>query len=295
MYRIVEAYIEERGLIAPIQIDPYDEFLEHGALRAVRAMRPMTITNDAGDTMIVEIRDARMWRSPNEEETINDEYAVRPVFPRDVRFINGATYQVPLKVKFSVAFKGKVRLLERDIANVPVMVGSYRCSLRNYSDAQLIEKDENPLEEGGYFIISGQEKVLITQEQIALNRLFRSSKNGINMIEVRSRTEYGSAVFSMRRALKNDLVTVYTKDFSTSIPVLLVILALGGDPTKWLGHEALWASKQEYEDFAIGTQDEALDFIGRRMKSTQGATRAKRIEETTRYFSRILAVCVFVF
>ena len=66
------------------------------------------------------------------------------------------------------------RHVERDvrIGVVPVMLHSSLCVLRGLGDAELRRAGECPYDVGGYFLIDGKEKVIVSQERTALNRLF---------------------------------------------------------------------------------------------------------------------------
>jgi DNA-directed RNA polymerase II subunit RPB2 len=58
------------------------------------------------------------------------------------------------------------------IGQIPVMVGSKLCRLSDKpSDDEKIELDECTMDQGGYFIIGGQEKVLVAQERSVFNQV----------------------------------------------------------------------------------------------------------------------------
>ncbi|MBR2394872.1 MAG: DNA-directed RNA polymerase subunit B'', partial [Candidatus Methanomethylophilaceae archaeon] len=128
--------------------------------------------------------------------------------------------------------------------DLPMMVRSKGCNLnkqvlerhleRSLSQAEyeeeLIKQKEDPREPGGYFIIGGTERVLITLEDLAPNRV---------MVEYNEK--YGAAVevakvFSQKdgyRALtlvekkKDGMVTVSVPVASGSIPLVALMKALG--------------------------------------------------------------------
>ncbi|MHA1682475.1 MAG: hypothetical protein ACTSUE_16175, partial [Promethearchaeota archaeon] len=56
---------------------------------------------------------------------------------------------------------------------IPVMVRSNWCNLSGLPPQQCVDKGECEMDPGGYFIVKGREKVLVTQEGIAHNRIFR--------------------------------------------------------------------------------------------------------------------------
>jgi DNA-directed RNA polymerase beta subunit len=50
--------------------------------------------------------------------------------------------------------------LQKTLGNVPVMVKSAVCHLRNMTTEELVKNKEEALEMGGYFIINGNERVV---------------------------------------------------------------------------------------------------------------------------------------
>lgn len=61
------------------------------------------------------------------------------------------------------------------------MLRSSNCVLCNKSEFELAKMNECPLDPGGYFVVKGQEKVILIQEQLSRNRIIvEDSKMGIN-------------------------------------------------------------------------------------------------------------------
>ncbi len=67
------------------------------------------------------------------------------------------------------------------IANIPLMLHSDQCMLYNQGSKVLREFGECPMDQGGYFIIDGKEKVIVSQERITTNRLFIGESTDENM------------------------------------------------------------------------------------------------------------------
>lgn len=63
---------------------------------------------------------------------------------------------------------------------MPIMLRSSNCVLTNKSEFELAKMNECPLDPGGYFVVKGQEKVILIQEQLSKNRIIvEDSKMGI--------------------------------------------------------------------------------------------------------------------
>lgn len=60
---------------------------------------------------------------------------------------------------------------------MPIMLRSSNCVLSEKSNFELAKMNECPHDPGGYFIINGQEKVILIQEQMLRNRIILEEDN----------------------------------------------------------------------------------------------------------------------
>jgi DNA-directed RNA polymerase II subunit RPB2 len=123
--------------------------------------------------------------------------AILPMMPNDARLRN-LTYASPLFVDVRVKTTfidntkgGERQTRERLFPNVhlgkiPVMVGSKYCLLHDQKHLEPIALGECAEDFGGYFIVSGGERVIISQERMAANRpvVFRNNRNPTKEVEV---------------------------------------------------------------------------------------------------------------
>jgi DNA-directed RNA polymerase subunit B len=211
---------------------------------------------DKTDGRIVEIRVGRK----RDEKTGNIDNQSRPTIhvglpvvreangyvhdltPMEARLRN-LNYLAPVYLDFTVVEDGIEKEPERvHIGDLPVMVKSKKCTLykenmeqeREINDHEysqrLMKAGEDPMDPGGYFIIGGTERVLITLEDLAPNRV---------MVEYNER--YGTKlevakVFSQReghRALtlvekkRDGMLMVTVPAASGQIPLVALMKALG--------------------------------------------------------------------
>lgn len=86
---------------------------------------------------------------------------------------------------------------------MPIMLRSSNCVLTNKSEFELAKMNECPLDPGGYFIVKGQEKVILIQEQLSRNRMIvEESKNGIQCQVTSSTHEKKSRTFVFAKGNK---------------------------------------------------------------------------------------------
>ena len=81
------------------------------------------------------------------------------------------------------------------------MLRSNFCLLHDLEADYQYELNECPLDQGGYFIINGSEKVLIAQERMAANHIYvfaKAQPSPVNFLaEIRSMVEKGGKTISM--------------------------------------------------------------------------------------------------
>ena len=105
------------------------------------------------------------------------------MYPQDARLRN-ISYSLPILVDMKVnifknPFTDRETLMEKELKNInigkiPIMVGSNFCLLNNKTQKR---DDECKYDLGGYFIINGNEKVIVCQEKIAENRVYVFENN----------------------------------------------------------------------------------------------------------------------
>jgi DNA-directed RNA polymerase subunit B len=164
--------------------------------------------------------------------------------PMEARLRN-LTYQAPIYLRVTVVENGVERAPEEvHIGDLPIMVKSRQCNLAQANierdsgvplspeeyRAKLVEYLEDPLDPGGYAIIGGTERVMMSLEDLAPNRIFAEFNE-------RYGTPVESAkVFSQRggyRSLtvvekkKDGILQVSVPTASGQIPLAILMKALG--------------------------------------------------------------------
>ena len=82
------------------------------------------------------------------------------------------TYSAPIFVDIKFTLGDRI-MMKRGlrIGQLPIMLHSSKCVLRNKTPAELAKMQECLYDPGGYFIVRGAEKVLLMQEQMSKNRI----------------------------------------------------------------------------------------------------------------------------
>uniref|UniRef100_A0A6C0BAW2 DNA-directed RNA polymerase n=1 Tax=viral metagenome TaxID=1070528 RepID=A0A6C0BAW2_9ZZZZ len=196
--------------------------------------------------------------------------AILPMMPNDARLRN-LTYASPLfvDVRVKTTFINNTKQGERIIrerlfpnvhlGKIPVMVGSKYCLLHDQKHLHPSSLGECAEDFGGYFIITGGERVIISQERMSENRpfVFRNNRNPtkeVEVIEVKSigpdndQVPKNNAVKIMYHPKNSQLhlLRATIPRIKTDIPLFVLFRALG-----------IVADKDIY-DLIIGTENDAL-------------------------------------
>ena len=133
-----------------------------------------------------------------------------------------------------------------NFGRIPIMVLGSNCILKKKDSTKLEQNNECPYDLGGYFIIGGNEKVIISQERIAENDAFvfnNQKKIKGKEIEIRCASDqYFSVVISnvVRYVYKDETLEFDSPNFKMPIPILLLMKALGVSTDKKLFEYVGW-------------------------------------------------------
>ncbi|TLZ63924.1 MAG: DNA-directed RNA polymerase subunit B [Methanobacteriota archaeon] len=235
--------------------------------------------------------------------------ATHALTPMEARLRN-LNYTAPIYLDFTVVENGIEREPERvHIGNLPIMVKSKKCSLHKENleiegelteseyRQKLIEIGEDPHDPGGYFIIGGTERALISLEDLAPNRV---------LVEYNER--YGrrvpvAKVFSQRegyRALtlvemkKDGMLIVTVPTASGQIPLIILMKALGTEKDEEIYNAVVSVpemanivyanieecqNKKLYPPSGIFSRDDAVNYLEKKFATGQAKEyRTKKVE-----------------
>ena len=223
------------------------------------------------------------------------------------------TYHCPVTANLTFAYDmisadGKrqpteKRILGMPLFDLPVMVRSVLCDLRGKSRDAVREAGEDPLDPGSYFIVGGLEKIIVSQEDNAANRLFVSASSSdaafTHTATLRSVADQGqgddpTAVLfprglkfqvyssSYRGGARRNAITVSIPALRESVPLFVMFRALGVVSDRDIvqhivGDDVDGAHNVDLLEFLhhsvvdgnfLYTQDEALEYLRRLQRDT---------------------------
>jgi DNA-directed RNA polymerase beta subunit len=100
------------------------------------------------------------------------------ITPVEARLRN-LTYSAPITLELTVKKDGQIDSEVVEIGRIPIMVKSKACNTHSMTKEELIQNYNDPLDTGGYFIINGNERVIVMAEDLAENQPFiETNKKG---------------------------------------------------------------------------------------------------------------------
>ena len=281
---LIQKYFDEQSFIGS-DIESYNDFIENQLNRIIeenKEIAPTIIPHNIDD---FKIKLDKIWAV--KPEITEADGSKRNIFPAEAR-LRKLTYSAPTYIEVSAHINGVQReSFTTQIGNIPIMLKSKWCHLYNLSKQELIEKGEDPDEPGGYFIINGTEKVLITIEDLASNKfLIEEQKSGTSKFVGKLFSEHGSFKIPHTMEKLKDGIFYLTFTRVKRIPLVVIIKALGllkdEELTKFISEEKQYDEVMInlYEFTSIKNEEEALDYIAKKVGVTQSKeVRIERMRE----------------
>jgi len=253
-------------------IDSYNFFIEHEIKEIVKTNR--TIRSDVQSGFYLEFTDIRVEKPTRND--FQDDGNQRHVTPMECR-LRDMTYAAPVVVDIAYT-RDRKRIINKNITlcRIPVMLKSSICYLSGANNEQMKDMNECPLDPGGYFVVSGTEKVILIQEQLSKNRVIVEADDKSTTIVASVTSSTHERKSKTHVILKKERITMQHNILSENIPIVIVLKALGGLTDHEIMLVVAGSDTRYQDDFAVSfddairagvhTQQQALEYIGSRVK-----------------------------
>lgn len=158
---------------------------------------------------------------------------LKPLMNPNTCRLDGLSYQGILKIKLNIEIRhgADTKTIEDEISlNIPTMLYSNFCSLKKKCHNDLSSIGESPFEKGGYFIIKGLEKIILSQEDSATNMIYtridRETKNIIATIDSQRGSD-APEIFRLTYDTKTNTIFATIPYLKSSVPLIVLFRALG--------------------------------------------------------------------
>ncbi len=253
---LIKKYFEQHSLVES-NILSFNDFIVNKIINIIAEINE-SITTEEIDIKLGRIR----IEKPNIIEADGSSSTVTPAIAR----LRNLTYSAPIYVELTVKYEGQTDSAEVEIGRIPIMVRSAACTTYGMKRDQLGENFMDPLDPGGYFIINGNERVMVMSEDLAANQPF--IEEGRLGLTVRLFSQRGA--YRIPTTISETGEGILELSFSRlkNIPLLPLLKALGmtkeSDIAKAINYENDELIVNLYEFAQLQDAESALLFIAER-------------------------------
>jgi len=326
-WKLIDKYFKDNPTcLVSHHLESFNEFFRNGISRIFRENNPIRFIEREGEGSESGKQNECMLYLGGKDGSkiyygkpiIYDDHNSHYMFPNDARLRN-MTYGVTIHYDVDVEFiyyigdekKEHTMILPKIyLGRFPIMLQSNLCILNGMNKDVRFNMGECRNDYGGYFIIDGKEKVIISQEKFADNMLYiRENKDDdvySHSAEIRSVSEDSSKpirttavrIVAPSATFSNNQIVVSVPNVKKPIPLFILMRALGLNSDKEIIETCLLTSlddenennKNHYIDYFVPSvhdankifnQQNALEFIA---ELTKRGTISGVIEILSNYF-----------
>lgn len=250
---LVEKYLKRHSLVES-NIFSFNNFLDN---------KMQNIVNEINDSLLnediqIKIGKVRIGK-PNIVEADGSSSILTPMIAK----LRDLTYSAPVFVDLSVKYADQSDDAEVEIGRIPIMVRSAACTTSGMSRKELEENFMDPFDPGGYFIINGNERVIVMSEDLAPNQPF--IEEGRLGLTLRIFSQRGSYRIPTTISETGEGILELTFSRFRNIPAIVLLKALGMvrevDIAKNIDYENDCLIVNLYEFTKIQDKDDAMMYI----------------------------------
>lgn len=255
-WKVIDKYFKDNpsNLVAH-HLESYNDFFNNGIRRIFRENNPIRFIEREDESSSTGNRNECLLYLGGKDGTkiyygkpvIYDDHRAHYMFPNDARLRN-MTYGITIHYDVEVEFKYYVGVEKKEhtitlprifLGRFPVMLQSDLCILNTMNKDVRFNMGECRNDYGGYFIIDGKEKVIISQEKFADNMLYIRTNKADDLYshsaEIRSVSEDTSKpirtssvrIVAPSPSLSNNQIVVSVPNVKKPVPLFILMRALG--------------------------------------------------------------------
>ena len=276
IFRLIEEYFNVEG-VANLQLSSFNHFIEYGLQNIINEEPEIRI--DINKNMYYLVRFGSV--TIDKPYIIESDRSTNQITPAACR-LRDLTYDAPVCVNITEETWESDVLIDKKqhnkipITRIPIMLRSSKCNLTGKNKEDIVKAGECTSDPGGYFIIKGKERVLITQERVNYNSVFvfrQKPQSKYNHIaEIRSMSEETghsiliqakilptgkSITFSLPYITQEIPAGIVLKAFDIKTPEQIAMVLEQGYVTNSIIKDIL------QESCTITSQEDALEYIGK--------------------------------
>lgn len=278
----------KRENIVRHHVDSFNDFLDYGLQKVITEQG--VIETDIEDTY-VKLGDIRIGK-PNVKEADGSQDLL---YPNDARLRN-ITYSAPIHLEMTIVQGDEEKEpVEAVIGQLPIMLLSKGCNLFDMTSEEMVKMGEDPLDPGGYFIVNGTERVIMTLEDLAPNKILVEFEerygDRIEVAKVFSERRGYRALCVVERGRKS-IVEVSFPSISGRLTFITLMRALGVETDADIvdtvsdDPDIIKFLLENLEEAEVHTTEEAMEKVGARVAA--GQTREYQMKRANYVIDRYL-------
>lgn len=234
--KIVKDYFEINGLVKH-QIETFNWFATKGLKNIINNESSVRYEPTSSENYILKFSNICM----EPPTIIDDDRTIRPLYPQEARnkdlsYTGNVCVDIVETVETNDGKPPQITEQYRvPIAKIPVMILSDMCNLRQFTPQENETlHGHSTADQGGYFIINGKERVLISQVRKAYNKPLcfvksTSQKEDVLICEMRSMCDetFHSTSVQVKMVKNIIVVSLKLKGKLVDIPVGIIFKSLG--------------------------------------------------------------------
>jgi DNA-directed RNA polymerase subunit B len=260
---LVKEYLKNHSLVES-NILSFNNFIEQ------RLQEIVTELSDGLPTEDFEIKLGKITvEKPN---IVESDGSTKPITPAEARLRN-LTYSSPIKLEMSINYGGQAESSVVQMGRIPIMVKSGACNLAGLTEEELVTNFIDPKDPGGYFLINGNERIMIMAEDLASNQTFIERQKIKKTLLLRIFSQRGAYKIPVSISENNEGIMDISFSRFRDIPIIILLKALGltsdADISRLVGKQTDSLIVNLYEFANIGSEQDALMWIAEK-SSLQG-------------------------
>ncbi|MFP8957647.1 DNA-directed RNA polymerase subunit B'' [Natrialbaceae archaeon A-CW3] len=221
-------------------------------------------------------------KTPEREEADGTK---RSIYPQEAR-LRDLTYAAPLYLTIQIITGGNqepetvFKESEVKVGELPIVVRSTACNLNGLPEDERLQSGEDPIDPGGYFIVNGNERVLMTTEDLVSNRILTEyrTRYGTELEVAKTFSEHEGyrALTTVIRG-RDGLLTVSFPGTPSGLDFSTVVRALGMETDDEIARtfsdrkNIVKFVLEQLEDVEVNNRDDAFDRIGAQIARSHDA------------------------
>jgi len=265
---IINTYFKQKNILVNHQTISYNDYIDNIIPKILKQSFPIYLEFKQEDSEIHSIKMNLLNIRIEEPNCIENNGCSKIMTPNIARLRN-YSYTITIRIDISIMVtiydkSSKIELPEKYIkdivlSKIPLIVKSKYCVMSKMN----IDNEECKYDLGGYTIINGNEKVIISQEKIANNtiQVFKNTKQATKykyIAEIRSCREdmfMMPRVFSFKITNKpdryNNLIRLNISSIKKDIPLILIFKLLGCENDKEIIYNIIDNSDHDIDEEMI--------------------------------------------